>query len=264
VAPALFGEVMTEELELLSSKVEENRAFQLKKLPPNAGKGRPLGSLNKVTRTIRDGVLQAYEELGGAAWLVKIAEDDPRAFIALLSRSIPPASKDPEEIEGLADATARARERLKSQREAEIQNLSSLSDEELGTRIGECLSSPATSGELLRAVRRALSPHDLTLEELLEMSHHMEVPSGDPNRPNSQEEEPPRRPLDLPYLPAQTYRPEPAPQPRPEPLPARDGLSQKQQEQLPGQAPGSHLRQVTEYPSPSVGTSISDAYDPLA
>jgi hypothetical protein len=61
------------------SKVEGNT----KKLPPNAGKGRPKGSANKTTQAVKDAIAQAADELGGAARLVAWAQEEPqneRAF----------------------------------------------------------------------------------------------------------------------------------------------------------------------------------------
>jgi hypothetical protein len=57
--------------------------------PPNAGKGRPKGSKNKVSANVKEGIMQAYEELGGVNFLVKLAVDDPKTFCSLLGRIIP-------------------------------------------------------------------------------------------------------------------------------------------------------------------------------
>jgi hypothetical protein len=51
--------------------------------PPNAGKGRPKGSLNKTTRAAKDAIALAADELGGSDRLVAWAKEDPqneRAF----------------------------------------------------------------------------------------------------------------------------------------------------------------------------------------
>jgi hypothetical protein len=47
------------------------------KKPPNAGKGRPAGSVNKTTRTCKDAIAHAAEALGGAERLVAWAKEDP-------------------------------------------------------------------------------------------------------------------------------------------------------------------------------------------
>ena len=53
------------------------------------GAGRKAGSKNKLTMKIRDAIENAFEEVGGQAYLVQVAKDDPRTFVALLSKIIP-------------------------------------------------------------------------------------------------------------------------------------------------------------------------------
>lgn len=48
-----------------------------RKAPPNAGKGRKPGALNKTTRTAKDAIAHAAEALGGADRLVAWAKEDP-------------------------------------------------------------------------------------------------------------------------------------------------------------------------------------------
>lgn len=55
----------------------------------NAGKGRPVGSANRITRDLRAAILGALESRGGQAYLERIAEDDPRTFCALLGKVLP-------------------------------------------------------------------------------------------------------------------------------------------------------------------------------
>lgn len=62
-------------------KLGENRG--------NAGKGRPKGSANKLTASVKDAIANAFEEVGGQAYLVKIANTDPKTFCALLGKVIP-------------------------------------------------------------------------------------------------------------------------------------------------------------------------------
>jgi hypothetical protein len=45
-------------------------------LPPNAGKGRPAGSLNKTTRAAKEAIAFAAEGLGGAERLIAWAKED--------------------------------------------------------------------------------------------------------------------------------------------------------------------------------------------
>lgn len=54
-----------------------------------AGAGRLKGSTSKWGSDIKDGILQAYEELGGVEWLKDLANDEPKAFAMLLARILP-------------------------------------------------------------------------------------------------------------------------------------------------------------------------------
>lgn len=51
--------------------------------------GRKKGSPNKLTRTLRELLLNALEEAGGQAYLVQQAQENPAAFLALLGRLLP-------------------------------------------------------------------------------------------------------------------------------------------------------------------------------
>lgn len=66
-------------------KIGENR------LPNrgNAGKGRPQGSPNKLSRNLKASILGALEAQGGQAYLEKVAAEDPRTFCALLGKILP-------------------------------------------------------------------------------------------------------------------------------------------------------------------------------
>jgi hypothetical protein len=57
--------------------------------PPNAGKGRPKGAANKVTRTLREMILGALDDAGGQAYLAEQAHHNPAAFLTLLGRVLP-------------------------------------------------------------------------------------------------------------------------------------------------------------------------------
>lgn len=59
------------------------------KKPPAAGKGRPKGSPNKTTAAVKTAILNAFEKVGGQDYLVKVAEDDPKTFCALLAKVLP-------------------------------------------------------------------------------------------------------------------------------------------------------------------------------
>lgn len=53
------------------------------------GAGRPKGSLDKGNALIREMACQALSELGGVAYLARVAESHPAAFIALLGKILP-------------------------------------------------------------------------------------------------------------------------------------------------------------------------------
>ena len=66
--------------EAQSSKIVNSSG---RRKPPNAGKGRPKGSRNKVTTIAKDGIALAAEQLGGVDRLAAWAKEDPaneRAF----------------------------------------------------------------------------------------------------------------------------------------------------------------------------------------
>src|SRR5215469_14446590 len=58
--------------------------------PPNAGKGRPKGAVNKVTKNLREMILGALDDAGGQAYLAEQAQTNPAAFMALLGKVLPP------------------------------------------------------------------------------------------------------------------------------------------------------------------------------
>ncbi len=67
----------------------KKQASTAKRRPPNAGKGRKKGVQNKLTVTLKQAILNSFETLGGEAWLVQLAESDPKAYAGLLGRIIP-------------------------------------------------------------------------------------------------------------------------------------------------------------------------------
>lgn len=62
--------------------------------PPNAGKGRPKGAVNKVTKNLCEMVLGALDDAGGQAYLAEQAEKNPAAFMALLGKVLPPEPRN--------------------------------------------------------------------------------------------------------------------------------------------------------------------------
>lgn len=53
------------------------------------GPGRPKGSVNRVTKDIREAVLAAFEGAGGSDYLIQQAHDNPQAFMTLLGKCMP-------------------------------------------------------------------------------------------------------------------------------------------------------------------------------
>ena len=76
--------------------------------------GRPKGTPNRTTADVKQALLNAFDDAGGEAWLVKLAKSEPRVFATLLSKLIP------RELEaringgeGLAERILAARERAR-------------------------------------------------------------------------------------------------------------------------------------------------------
>jgi hypothetical protein len=65
----------------------------------NAGKGRPKGAPNKVTKALKEMILGALDDAGGQAYLVKQAEHNPAAFLTLIGKVLPM------QVEGKVDGT---------------------------------------------------------------------------------------------------------------------------------------------------------------
>lgn len=57
--------------------------------PPAAGKGRPKGATNKMTRTIKAAIEEAFKKVGGADYLARMADEQPAAFMTLLGKVLP-------------------------------------------------------------------------------------------------------------------------------------------------------------------------------
>jgi hypothetical protein len=49
-------------------------------LPPNAGKGRPKGATNTMTRSLREMILGALDDAGGQDYLAEQAHKNPAAL----------------------------------------------------------------------------------------------------------------------------------------------------------------------------------------
>ena len=55
----------------------------------NAGKGRKKGVPNKITKELKEMILEALDEKGGVDYLVEQATDNPNAFMSLIGRVLP-------------------------------------------------------------------------------------------------------------------------------------------------------------------------------
>jgi hypothetical protein len=51
--------------------------------------GRTKGTRHKTTAALKDAILNALNEVGGEAYLVKVAETDPKTFCTLLGKVLP-------------------------------------------------------------------------------------------------------------------------------------------------------------------------------
>ncbi len=51
--------------------------------------GRKAGTPNKVTASIKEAIEQAFDQVGGVAYLVGQAKDNPVAFMGLIGRVLP-------------------------------------------------------------------------------------------------------------------------------------------------------------------------------
>lgn len=67
-----------------------------KRLPPNAGKGRPKGSLNKTTKSVKEALVAAFEKRGGVDSLVKWAKENETEFYKLWGRLAPTEVSGPD------------------------------------------------------------------------------------------------------------------------------------------------------------------------
>lgn len=57
--------------------------------PPAAGKGRPKGAQNRLTKTIKAAIEAAFDKVGGPDYLAEMAIAQPAAFMTLLGKVLP-------------------------------------------------------------------------------------------------------------------------------------------------------------------------------
>jgi len=57
--------------------------------PPAAGKGRPKGAVNKLTKTIKEAIEVSFDQVGGPEYLARMALEQPQAYMTLLGKVLP-------------------------------------------------------------------------------------------------------------------------------------------------------------------------------
>lgn len=60
-----------------------------KRRPPNAGKGRPKGSVNKTTASVKAALTAAFDAIGGDEALATWAQANPTEFYKLWAKMLP-------------------------------------------------------------------------------------------------------------------------------------------------------------------------------
>lgn len=58
-------------------------------MPPNAGKGRPVGAKNKTGAEIKEMIEGALSDVGGREYLARQAKENPVAFMGLIGKILP-------------------------------------------------------------------------------------------------------------------------------------------------------------------------------
>ena len=67
--------------------------------PPNAGKGRPVGSVNKTTAAVKETLMAAFEGVGGLDALIEWGKANPTPFYQTWAKLLP------QEIKGELEVT---------------------------------------------------------------------------------------------------------------------------------------------------------------
>lgn len=111
----------SKKLEFADAAQQTAPAKAKRKAPPNAGKGRPKGVLNKVTGDVKAMILGALNDAGGQEYLAIQAVANPGAFMSLIGKVLPKEINA--EVRGaiehvLADRMKEARERSGPERSA--------------------------------------------------------------------------------------------------------------------------------------------------
>jgi hypothetical protein len=67
----------------------------MEKRAGNRGQGRPKGAVNKVSKSVKEMILGAIEELNGQKYFVTLAKDNPAAFASLVKHITPQETSKP-------------------------------------------------------------------------------------------------------------------------------------------------------------------------
>lgn len=73
--------------------MSNKQPVQTDKVVEQRKRGRPKGSQNKTTVALKEGIMQAYNNLGGVAYLEKVGREDPKTFCTLLGKVLPQEMK---------------------------------------------------------------------------------------------------------------------------------------------------------------------------
>lgn len=71
--------------------------------PGSAGPGRPKGSRNGTTMTLKTALMESFWQLGGPAYFVKLAQSNPEVYARLLLQILPRAMPEGGEDDGDGD-----------------------------------------------------------------------------------------------------------------------------------------------------------------
>lgn len=71
------------------SEESKEPAYNLGKSAGNRGMGRPVGVPNKITKQLKDMILEALNNAGGVDYLTTQAHENPKAFLPLLAKILP-------------------------------------------------------------------------------------------------------------------------------------------------------------------------------
>jgi len=91
------------------------------------GPGRPAGVPDKINRTIKDGILEAYERRGGVQWLLNLPD---REFVRLLTKVLPKQVAADVDLRACGDLAAT----MRAMNDEELQRLAHATGDDDGER----------------------------------------------------------------------------------------------------------------------------------